>query len=184
MNGINNKYIDAANNREKEKKNIAGIFEKIGAVAAVLALAVFAAVVAHFAQKSDADIDSGSRGNVTWTVEKDKNIKVDMIEQSGVSRIFKATAVSGGKDGSFEFYDDDARALAAFFSPVTARAVKYGDGQEDGAAWTLKFHYRDGYSEADGISRTIYVDSDLVHVYGEREYYVLNEENRAKFNIL
>ncbi len=184
LNNVDNKYIDEANNREKEKKNIAGVFEKIGAVAAVLVLVAFAVVVARFAQKSNVDISSGSRGNAEWTVTEDKDLKVDMIEQRGIDFIFKATAVSSYKGGSFEFYDDDARALASFFSPVMARAVKYGDGQENGEGLTLKFFFKDGYSEADGVSMTIYVDSDLVHLYGDREYYMLNEENRAKFNVL
>ena len=184
LNNVDNKYIDEANNREKEKKNISGVFEKIGAVAAVLVLVAFAVVVARFAQKSNVDISSGSRGNAKWTVTEDKDLKVDMIEQRGIDFIFKATAVSSYKGGSFEFYDDDARALASFFSPVMARAVKYGDGQENGEGLTLKFFFKDGYSEADGVSMTIYVDSDLVHLYGDREYYMLNEENRAKFNVL
>ena len=53
LNGVDDGYIVSAYERESEKRSLSGIFEIIGTVAAVIAIAVFAVVLSHFAGKTD-----------------------------------------------------------------------------------------------------------------------------------
>ena len=70
LSNIDDKMIAAAYERQAEKKSRSGLFDAIGTVAAVAAIAVFAVVLSHNAKKdNNIVVDSGTVSNADYTVE-------------------------------------------------------------------------------------------------------------------
>ncbi|MBQ7700418.1 MAG: hypothetical protein IJT49_08770 [Clostridia bacterium] len=62
LNNIDDKMIETAYARQAEKRNLSGLFGKIGSVAAIIAIAIFAVVLSHYAHK-DPNISASSGNN-------------------------------------------------------------------------------------------------------------------------
>ena len=178
LNNVDNKYIDEANNREKEKKNIAGVFEKIGAVAAVLVLVAFAVVMVNIAQRSN-NIDKSGSGGKPRIIQTEDGIDVNIIPYETVLKIREATVTSRKKEKSYVFYLDDARTLASFFSPLHAKSVQEQNWTGKDTVWTVKFYFNDMTTN----HITLYV-TDYLRVDGETDFYELGDENRQAFETL
>jgi hypothetical protein len=77
---IDDCMVDAAYNKENNKKSRSGVFEIIGTVAAVAAIAVFAVVLSHFAQKKpniSAGTDAVTGDGITTVTDDNKTTVTD-----------------------------------------------------------------------------------------------------------